>query len=298
MPPDHHPPVGVAPVAGLAAADRLLHVRAEAWSRLAGQHREPPLDAVLALDRVGERDLAHVDLGPDEVLVRRQPCGVRRRDGEPRQRQPDPEPALLPQRPRRGADVADGIHVGDQFRIRWQVGQVGPVGQVHAVLAGEPAVDLLVATGSNGAATRASICSAVYSVSNAARPPLQNRRLDRRMYQLLSMSRYAGTVCARAGDVVAVHLPGHCARPALASWPAHSGRGCSGWSAQWASSRVRVCVHGEEGLRVPQRDQHRRTPRGCPARRRRGHHRADRRAIRYHRIASEPTVSNTSGTSG
>ena len=48
-----------------------------------------------------------------------------------------------------------------------------------------------VVSGSSGAAARVTVSSTVQSVSSAACSPAQNRLRDRRMYQLVSTSRWS-----------------------------------------------------------------------------------------------------------
>ena len=119
----------------------------------------------------------------------------RRRDGDrqARQRLAHPTPVGLAHRRRRAAHVADEVHRRDQGRALGQVGTRRPVGEVHAALAGETAVDVLGRQRQQRRGDLAQRVSTVCNVSIASWSPAQNRSRMRRMYQLVSASRNVRT---------------------------------------------------------------------------------------------------------
>ena len=178
------------PVPGLDRLDDLLHLGADPRPESARVDRQ--LERAEA-GRVGrQRDLLDVHLVPDQLGVRGERRGVRVRDGEPRQRQPDPQLARLAQAERRAADGADQVHrvgqllVGGPGRQR-PASRPGARSARRSGRARSPRWSAAAAARLPGRPPRAR------STACRARrwSPAQNRSRDRRMYQLVSTSRYS-----------------------------------------------------------------------------------------------------------
>src|SRR5690606_3261803 len=94
-------------------------------------------------DLRGEVHALDVEFVGQQVRVRRERVGAFAGDGQRRQRQADAQLVRLAQGEAGRARVAHAVHRAYQLLVGRQLVDLRPVGEVHAVLAGEAAIDLL-----------------------------------------------------------------------------------------------------------------------------------------------------------
>ena len=116
------------PLAGLGRPDDALDVLAEPGSEDPGVRSQ--LERADGLHVVGEHDVLHVDLVPDERGQGLEAVEVASGDGQAPQRQARPQAVVLPQPEGDRAHLANAVHRVDQLRIGGQRGGVGPVLEV------------------------------------------------------------------------------------------------------------------------------------------------------------------------